>query len=122
MPITGTILVSTPQKAALNVTKRGAEMYQTLNIPLIGLIENMSHIICTNCAEKLQIYPNNTEELAKYLGISILESIPIDPQLSECADSGVPIVVKSPNSIHHKSYKTIADKLINFLDNQNIHK
>lgn len=116
VPISGTILVSTPQKAALNVTKRGAEMYQTLNIPLIGIIENMSHVICTNCQEKLQIYPNSTHELANDLGIEILDSIPIDSQLSECSDSGVPIAIKSPNSIHHKSYKTIATKLIHFLD------
>lgn len=116
VPISGTILVSTPQKAALNVTKRGAEMYQTLKIPLVGLIENMSHVICTNCNEVLQIYPNSTAELAKDLGLSVLESIPIDSQLAQCADSGIPIVIKSPNSVHCESYKTIANKLISFLD------
>lgn len=119
VPISGTILVSTPQKAALNVTKRGAEMYQTLKIPLIGIIENMSHVVCTNCQEKLQIYANSTDELAKDLGIDILDSIPIDSQLSQCADSGVPIIIKSPSSIHCKSYKTIANKLIEFLDRNN---
>lgn len=116
VPISGTILVSTPQKAALNVTKRGAEMYQTLKIPLVGIIENMSHVICTNCNEKLQIYPNSTDELAKDLDINILDSIPIDAQLSQCSDSGVPIAIKFPNSTHHNSYKTIAEKLIKFLD------
>lgn len=116
VPISGTILVSTPQKAALNVTKRGAEMYQTLKIPLVGLIENMSHVICTNCNEVLNIYPNNTDELAKDLNINVLESIPIDSQLSQCSDSGIPIVIKFPNSIHSKCYETIALKLIKFLD------
>lgn len=114
--IEGTILVSTPQKAAVNVTKRGAEMYQTLKVPLIGLIENMSHVICTNCQEKIEIYPNSTAELAEYLGIEVLASIPIDAQLSQCADSGVPIAIKSPNSVHCKSYETIAHKLIQFLE------
>lgn len=122
VPISGTVLVSTPQKAALNVTKRGAEMYQTLKIPLIGIIENMSHVICTNCQEKLQIYPNSTDELAKDLGIDILDSIPIDSQVSQCADSGVPIVIKSPNSTQYNSYKTIATKLIRFLDEKNSSK
>lgn len=115
VPISGVMLVSTPQKAALNVTKRGAEMYQTLKIPLIGLIENMSHVICTNCNEKLQIYPNSTCALAKDLGISIVESIPIDPQISVSGDSGVPIVIKSPNTMHYKSYESIANKLVDFL-------
>lgn len=118
VPISGVLLVSTPQKAALNVTKRGAEMYQTLKIPLIGLIENMSHVVCNNCAEKIQIYPNSTEELVKDLGVSVFGSIPIHPELSECSDSGVPIVVKSPNSSHYKTYKSVANKLIDFLDTQ----
>lgn len=122
VPITGIILVSTPQKAALNVTKRGAEMYQTLKVPLIGIIENMSHVVCTNCQEKLQIYPNSTDELAKDLGVNILDSIPIDSHLSQCADSGVPIVVKSPDSVHSNCYKTIANKLIDFLDQKHSNK
>lgn len=122
VPVTGNILVSSPQKAALNVTKRGAEMYQTLKIPLIGLIENMSHVICTNCQENIQIYPNRTEELAKYLGVDILGSIPIDLQISECADSGVPIVIKSPNSTHSKIYKNISDKLLDFLGKMHSNK
>lgn len=91
-------------------------MYQTFKVPLVGLIENMSHVICTNCNEKLQIYPNSTTELAKDLGIEVLESIPIDAQLSQCADTGIPIVIKSPNSEHYKSYETIAKKLITFLE------
>lgn len=116
VPISGTILISTPQKAALNVTKRGAEMYQTLNVPLIGLIENMSHVICTKCNEKLQIYPNSIDELATELGVNILASIPIDPELSVCADSGVPIVIKHPNTSHYECYESIANQLIAFLD------
>ncbi|XP_031618715.1 iron-sulfur protein NUBPL [Contarinia nasturtii] len=116
VPVSGTILVSTPQTAALNVTKRGAEMYQTLKVPLIGLVENMSHVICTNCKEKLQIYPKNTAELANDLGVDILASLPMDSQVSHCADSGVPIVVKSTNSTHHKCYENIANKLLDFLD------
>lgn len=91
-------------------------MYQTLKIPLVGLVENMSHVICTNCQEKLQIYPNNTDDLAKDLGVNVLASIPIDQQLSESSDSGVPIVIKSPNTIHYKSYESIANQLIEFLN------
>lgn len=116
VPISGTILISTPQKAALNVTKRGAEMYQTLKIPLIGLVENMSHVICTNCKENIQIYPNSIEELVKDLNVDILERMPIDTNVSEGADSGVPIVIKSPDSNQSLIYKSIASKLIDFLN------
>lgn len=116
VPLSGAILVSTPQKAALNVTKRGAEMYQTLNVPLIGIIENMSHIICTNCKEKLEIYPQLTAQLAKDLNIELLESMPIDRQVAECADSGTPIVMNLPSSQYAAAYKTIAEKLLQYLD------
>lgn len=116
VPISGVVLVSTPQKAALDVTKRGAEMYQTLKVPLIGIIENMSHVICTNCSAKLEIYPQNIEKLSRDLGVELLGSIPIDRQLSECSDSGVPIVVKYPDSIYAEAYNNIADKIRHFLD------
>lgn len=117
VPLTGIVLVTTPQKAALNVTKRGAEMYETLKIPIIGLIENMSHVICTNCNEQLTIYPNYTEQLANKLKINILGSLPIDYQLCECADSGIPIVMKLPNSIHTKTYQTISKQILEFIEN-----
>lgn len=117
---TGTILVSTPQKAALNVTKRGAEMYQTLKIPLVGIVENMSHVICTNCKKKLQLYSSSMSELTNDLKVEVLESIPIDAQISQCSDSGIPIVIKSPNSEHYRCYETIANKLIEFLETKKI--
>lgn len=116
VPIAGTILISTPQKAALNVTKRGADMYQTLKIPLIGLVENMSHVVCTNCNENIQIYPNSIENLANDLAIEIMERIPIDANVSEGADTGVPILVKAPESHQSMAYKTIASKLLTFLN------
>lgn len=119
VPLSGVVLVSTPQKAALDVTKRGAEMYQTLKIPIVGLIENMSHVICTNCNEKIEIYPQRTEELAKDLNTELLESIPIDRQLAECADAGTPIMIKDPRSDHRKKYENIANKVLAFLDHKN---
>lgn len=122
VPLSGVILISTPQKAALNVTKRGAEMYETLNIPLIGLIENMSHIICTNCNEKLRIYPNYTKDYAEDMNICILGNLPIDQHVSECSDSGIPIVIKTPDSIHKNTYRMIADRIITFLNNRDENK
>lgn len=119
VPLSGVVLVSTPQKAALDVTKRGAEMYQTLKVPIIGLIENMSHVICTNCNKKLQIYPQCSEKLAKELNTELLESLPIDAQLAECSDAGTPIVVKLPNSIYQKRYENIGKKVLNFLEKKN---
>lgn len=119
VPISGVILVSTPQKAALDVTKRGAEMYQTLKVPIVGLVENMRHIICTNCNQTINIYPNETEKCAKDLNIKILDSLPIVPQLTEYCDNGTPLVIKEPDSLHSKCYGNIARKLVTFLTNKN---
>lgn len=116
VPISGVVLVSTPQRAALDVTKRGAEMYRTLKVPLIGIVENMSHVICSNCTTKIEIYPQKIHELSKELNVDVLGSIPIDRCLADCADSGTPIVVKDPNSIYAEEYRIISGKIYEFLN------
>lgn len=115
VPLSGVILISTPERAALDVMKRGAKMYETLQVPLIGLVENMSHTYCTNCKEKIQIYPSITESFTKELNLEILESVPISAALAECSDKGTPIVIKSPESVYSSIYGSIAIKLVKFL-------
>lgn len=120
VPLSGVILISTPERAALEVVKRGAKMYETLQIPIIGLVENMSHTYCTNCKEKIQIYPPLTDKYLKELNIDVLETIPISPILAECSNEGTPIVIKSPESNYASIYGSIAIKIVKFLcDNKN---
>lgn len=115
VPLSGVILVSTPERAALEVMKRGAKMYGALDVPLIGLVENMSHTYCTNCKEKIQIFPQLTETFTKDLNIEKLESVPISLALAECSDNGTPIVIKFPESAYSSIYGSIAIKLVKFL-------
>lgn len=72
LPVTGALLVTTPQKAALEVTTRGANMFKRLNIPIIGIVENMSNVICPKCNSKITLYSNGTETIAQELGITII--------------------------------------------------
>lgn len=116
VPIAGVVLVSTPQLAALDVTRRGAEMYRTMNVPLIGLVENMRHAMCLNCGSKVDIFKNTTDQFAKQLNIPILESIAIVPDVTDCSDTGIPLVVKEPKSSYAQSFKLIANGIIEFLD------
>lgn len=118
VPITGVVLVSTPQKAALDVTIRGADMYKTLKVPLIGIVENMSHVNCTKCNERIALYPRLIEQMAEERNIELLDSIPIDPQLSGCADAGTPMVVKHPQSQMAKTYRNISEKILQFLSKE----
>ena len=113
--IAGALLVSTPQTAALEVTRRGAEMYKTLKIPLIGLVENMRHVLCTNCGEKIEIFPNKTEKFAKEIGIAVLASVPIISSVTESCDAGTPLVLTDSSSEYAKSFKILGEKLMDIL-------
>lgn len=119
VPIAGIVLVSTPQKAALDVTIRGADMYKTLKVPLVGIIENMSHVNCTKCNERIELYPNVMDQMPKAWNLELLDSIPMDPQLSECADAGTPIVIQYPQSKLTQIYRNIGEKLLQFLSDGN---
>ncbi len=115
VPITGALLVSTPQTAALQVTCRGAEMYKTLKIPLIGLVENMSHAMCSNCGHKVDIFESHTEEFVAKLDIKLLERIPIVPRVAECSDTGKPLVLLDMESEYAKSFRRLGENILNFV-------
>lgn len=73
LPVAGALLVTTPQKAALEVTRRGANMFKRLNIPIIGIVENMSNIICPECKNEIILYNGETQTVAKELGITFMD-------------------------------------------------
>lgn len=119
VPINGVVLVSTPQIAALEVTARGAEMYKKLGVPIIGIIENMQHVVCDNCKTKIEIFKNVTEEFSKKINTKILESIPLDAEITESCDCGMPLSIKKPNSEYAKSLIKLDNKISEFLIEQN---
>lgn len=116
VPITGALLVSTPQTAALEVTRRGAEMYRTLNIPLIGLVENMSHATCNNCGHKVDIFDSQTDKFVEMLKIEVLERIPIVSRVAECSDTGRPLVLIEKDSDYSKSFRRLAENVLSFVN------
>ncbi|XP_058814687.1 iron-sulfur protein NUBPL isoform X2 [Topomyia yanbarensis] len=118
VPISGVLLVSTPQIAALQVTKKGAEMYKTLKVPLIGIVENMSHVVCDRCDNHIELSSNSTEVYARELGLQVLGSVPIEKEVMQCGDSGTPLCVKYPDSKFAIAYRSIGKAVINFLDNK----
>lgn len=73
LPVAGALLVTTPQKAALEVTRRGANMFKRLNIPIIGIVENMSNIICPECKNEIILYNGEIQTVAKELGITFMD-------------------------------------------------
>ncbi|XP_057666378.1 iron-sulfur protein NUBPL isoform X1 [Diorhabda carinulata] len=118
LPITGVVLVTTPQTAALEVTKRGAGLFKKLNVPIIGLVENMNYIKCTACFKNIDLFGKGTTKLAHELSCSILASLPLDPGISSSTNEGIPIVASDKESDVSKLYEIIARCIIKFVENK----
>lgn len=112
IPLTGAIIVTTPQDVALLDSKRGLAMFQKVQVPLLGIVENMSYFSCPHCHEKTEIFSHGGGKVAaEKLKVPFLGEIPIDPAIREGGDTGRPIVVSNPESPQAKSFVKIASQL-----------
>jgi ATP-binding protein involved in chromosome partitioning len=112
VPLCGAITVTTPQEVALHDVRKGLMMFQKVNVPLLGIIENMSYFVCGHCGTRSEIFSHGGgERAAEKLGIPFLGRIPIDPAIRAGGDTGMPIVVADPASPQAVAFKEIAAKL-----------
>src|SRR5215203_2446827 len=112
VPVAGAVLVTTPQGVALADTRRAVRMYEKLNVPPLGLIENMSHFICPTCRTESDIFgKGGGETLAAELSVPFLGRVPIYEPIRIGGDTGVPITIGDPESIAAKSLRAAADQL-----------
>jgi ATP-binding protein involved in chromosome partitioning len=112
IPLSGAIIVSTPQDIALADARKGLNMFAKVDIPVFGLIENMSYFNCPHCGERTEIFSHGgARREAEKLGMDFLGEIPLDIVIRETSDNGDPIVVSDPSSIHSTTYRKIADKI-----------
>ncbi|CAG9865336.1 unnamed protein product [Phyllotreta striolata] len=118
IPINGVILVTTPQSAALEVTKKGAGIFSIVKIPIIGLVENMAYIDCPSCSTKINVYGKGTEKLAEELQCNLLGTFPLHPVISKSTDEGTPVTVTDTSSDLSKTYQDIARKVTHFIENE----
>jgi ATP-binding protein involved in chromosome partitioning len=113
VPLAGAITVTTPQEVSLFDVRKGMAMFQKVNVPLLGIIENMSFFLCGHCGERTDIFSHGGgERAASKLGVPFLGNIPIDPAIREGGDSGHPIVVANPASPQAAAFRDIAKKLM----------
>ena len=118
VPLTGAVIVSTPQDIALLDARRGLNMFRKVNVPVLGLIENMSYFICPKCGERSDIFSHGGARIeADKLGMDFLGEVPLHMDIRETSDAGKPIVVSDPDSEHAKTYRAIADKLYGNIEN-----
>lgn len=112
LPLDGAIIVTTPQPAATNVARKGGLMFQKVNVPLLGVAENMSYFI-DPAGTKHELFGSGGGILtAEKLGTSLLGQVPLIPEIREGGDSGTPIVVKSPDSTAGQTFRELADTLL----------
>jgi ATP-binding protein involved in chromosome partitioning len=112
VPVTGAVIVTTPQDIALIDARKGLNMFQKVNVPILGIVENMATHVCTNCGHEEQIFgEGGGERMAKDHGVALLGSLPLDIDIRLQADSGKPTVVAAPDSRPAQIYRDIARRV-----------
>ncbi|KAM9293865.1 iron-sulfur cluster transfer protein NUBPL [Gastrophryne carolinensis] len=113
IPISGAVIVSTPQDIALLDAQKGAEMFQKVNVPVLGLVENMSVFRCPKCNHETHIFgEDGARQLAATMGLDMLGNIPLHINIRETCDKGKPVVVSAAESNEAKAYLNIANEIL----------
>jgi ATP-binding protein involved in chromosome partitioning len=109
VPLAGAIIVSTPQDLALIDARKGLNMFRKVQVPVLGLIENMSYFLCPQCGHRSDIFGHGGARLeAEKLGVPFLGEVPLHMSIRETSDSGQPVVVSDPDGAHARIYREIA--------------
>lgn len=111
VPLSGAIIVSTPQDLALIDARKGLNMFRKVDVPVLGIIENMSFFVCPKCGERSDIFGHGGAKLeAEHLGIPFLGGVPLHMDIRQTSDEGRPIVATSPTGPHAQIYRDIATR------------
>lgn len=110
--ITGAVLVTTPQTVALADVRRAKTMFDKVDVPCLGVVENMSYFICSNCSARHEIFAHGGgERIAQTMSLPFLGRIPLESRVRECGDEGMPMVQADPNSETTRAFITLAEAL-----------
>ena len=113
----GAVIVSTPQDIALIDAVKGVNMFEKINVPILGIVQNMSAFICPHCGEKAYIFgENGVKNTADRMGVKFLGDVPLDVSIRQNADMGTPMVAALPDSPITKSYEEIAAKILKLIE------
>jgi ATP-binding protein involved in chromosome partitioning len=111
-PLTGAVVVSTPQDLALIDARRGVAMFQKVEIPILGIVENMATFVCPHCGTESHIFGHGgARREAEKLGVPFLGEIPLQMEIRETSDAGRPVVVTEPGTAHARAFMDVAQRL-----------
>jgi ATP-binding protein involved in chromosome partitioning len=112
VPLKGAVIVSTPQDLALIDARRGIAMFNRVNVPVLGIVENMSYFLCPKCGERADIFGHGgARREAERQGVPFLGEVPLHIEIREKSDAGLPVVATVPDGPHAKIYRDIAAKV-----------
>ncbi len=112
VPLAGAVIVSTPQDIALLDARKGLNMFRKVDVPVLGIVENMSYFSCPNCGHRSEVFSHGgAHKEADRLGVEFLGEIPLHIEIRETSDGGHPIVVSKPDSEHAKVFRAIGARI-----------
>ena len=112
VPLAGAVIVSTPQDIALLDARKGLGMFEKVNVPVLGIVENMSYFMCPHCGSRSEIFSHGGARLeAERLGVEFLGEVPLDPAIRETSDGGTPITVSYPLNPHALVFRHMAARI-----------
>ncbi len=113
MPLSGVVIVTTPQTVSLKIARRGLRMFEKVQVKILGIVENMRTFTCPHCGENTDIFRHGGgEQMSQELGVPFLGALPLDIDVVICGDEGRPIVAVQPTSVSAKVYASIAMALV----------
>jgi ATP-binding protein involved in chromosome partitioning len=113
VPLKGAVIVSTPQDLALIDARRGVAMFRRVNVPVLGVVENMSYFLCPECGTRSDIFGHGgARHEAERQGVAFLGEVPLHMTIREKSDAGLPVVATEPDGPHAKIYREIAEKVL----------
>jgi ATP-binding protein involved in chromosome partitioning len=112
LPLTGAVIVATPQDVALADVVRGVTMFNRLNVPVLGIVENMSYFVCPHCGERTDIFAHGgARRMAEKMQVSFLGEVPLDPKIRMGGDTGLPISVTHPDSPLGQAFRHLSEQV-----------
>jgi ATP-binding protein involved in chromosome partitioning len=118
-PLAGAVIVSTPQDLALLDARRGVTMFQKVNVPVLGIVENMSTFVCPNCGHETHLFGHGgARREAERLGVPFLGELPLSVDVRERSDAGRPVVATAPDSAAAATYREIAARVASTLSGE----
>jgi ATP-binding protein involved in chromosome partitioning len=112
VPLKGAVIVSTPQDLALIDARRGIAMFRRVNVPVLGIVENMATFICPHCGTRSDIFGHGgAQHEAERLGVPFLGEVPLAIEIREKSDAGAPVFASAPSGPHARSFRDIAARV-----------